>query len=438
MSDHYIRESASGSNDGSDWVNAWTDLPDTFVRGDTYYVADGAYGTHYFNQAVDGTTYIYLKKATVAAHGTETGWNDDYGNGQAILSGAANGSYIWRFGTSYWDIDGATGGGPGAWESGHGFYLSMIASHYEYGVSITTSGVTHLNFSHVDIGNGSGDPGPGCDRCIYSTLGATDITLSYCYIHHAGDVGITLANPTRWIFEYCRLRNLGDTGDVSEDCGGGTNHGAGIELTGTTTDCTIRYCSLSNMQASGWIGIYDTGTGAVDGLYIHGNLFFNTSDYLGTWGNGIIYNVSGTTEPIKNIKIYNNTFANLNYATILGLTKDTGQSREHEESEGNEFVNNIIYNTVGTPVYVINYKDHNASDDAISGDSNYQELTSSPFVDGANNNFALSGPTIAGASMGSTYITDMLGNTRGDDGTLDRGAYEYDSVTPSKLVMVLK
>ena len=41
---HYVRAGATGSADGTDWTNAFTDLPATLTRGDTYFVADGTYG----------------------------------------------------------------------------------------------------------------------------------------------------------------------------------------------------------------------------------------------------------------------------------------------------------------------------------------------------------------------------------------------------------
>ena len=47
---YYIRGGATGTNDGSDWTNAWTDLPASLERGATYYVAAGRYGPHLFNE----------------------------------------------------------------------------------------------------------------------------------------------------------------------------------------------------------------------------------------------------------------------------------------------------------------------------------------------------------------------------------------------------
>src|SRR3990172_1898859 len=117
---HYIRDGASG--DGSDWTNAWDDLPSTLVRGDTYYIADGNYGGYTFDDADSGATYIYIKKATASAHGTDTGWSSAYGDGQAVFTGQ------WLIRTNYLDIDGVTGGGPTNWEGPHG--IKKLVSPY--------------------------------------------------------------------------------------------------------------------------------------------------------------------------------------------------------------------------------------------------------------------------------------------------------------------
>src|SRR3989304_6190299 len=111
---HYIRAGASGANNGSDWTNAWTVLPSTLTRGDTYYIADGSYGGYVFDDADSGSTWIYIKKATASVHGTETGWDSSYGDGQAVFTAQI------EFKTNYLEIDGVTGGGPGSWETGHG------------------------------------------------------------------------------------------------------------------------------------------------------------------------------------------------------------------------------------------------------------------------------------------------------------------------------
>ena len=95
--DRYIHSGASGNNDGSDWENAWTDIPvdsrgyARLVRGDTVWVADGTYSR--LNTAESKLAggslpdYIIIKKATASAHGSNVGWVDSYGDGVATWGG---------------------------------------------------------------------------------------------------------------------------------------------------------------------------------------------------------------------------------------------------------------------------------------------------------------------------------------------------------------
>ena len=91
MSDWFIRDGASGSNNGTDWTNAWEDMDDItwgvggVQRGDAIYIADGIYINDTFDLAESGTDYVYVIKATSSAHGTETGWDSGYGDGVATF-----------------------------------------------------------------------------------------------------------------------------------------------------------------------------------------------------------------------------------------------------------------------------------------------------------------------------------------------------------------
>ncbi|NML18697.1 hypothetical protein, partial [Azohydromonas caseinilytica] len=96
----YVRPGATGANNGSDWANAYTALPSTLVRGNVYYIAAGSYAGRTFSTAASGTTPVTIKKATVADHGTSTGWSDAYGTGQASFTGGIS------FTTPYWVFDG--------------------------------------------------------------------------------------------------------------------------------------------------------------------------------------------------------------------------------------------------------------------------------------------------------------------------------------------
>src|SRR5215510_16005670 len=74
----YIRQGATGNGSGSDWTNAITTPPSTLTRGKTYCVADTTTGFGAWNITSHpaSTTYTKIVKATVADHGTSTGWSD--------------------------------------------------------------------------------------------------------------------------------------------------------------------------------------------------------------------------------------------------------------------------------------------------------------------------------------------------------------------------
>lgn len=55
---YYIRATATGNNDGSDWKNAFNKIPDSLLRNATYYIADGHYTPSAFDAAASGKKYI--------------------------------------------------------------------------------------------------------------------------------------------------------------------------------------------------------------------------------------------------------------------------------------------------------------------------------------------------------------------------------------------
>ena len=69
--DQYVRDGASG--DGSDWTNAWDDLPGALIRGDTYYMADGNYSSYQVNDTESGTDHSGGVDRSAADIRTRTG-----------------------------------------------------------------------------------------------------------------------------------------------------------------------------------------------------------------------------------------------------------------------------------------------------------------------------------------------------------------------------
>src|SRR5437762_6226040 len=136
---HYVRAGATGAGNGNSWTDAWSALPGTLTRGDTYYIAGGSYNGATFNTPASGTTYITVKKATVADHGTATGWQDSYGTAQAAFSGE------FVFLTDYWILDGVSRTGL---KAGYGFKLTHGGFGVEFG---TGSGVNNITIQYVEF-----------------------------------------------------------------------------------------------------------------------------------------------------------------------------------------------------------------------------------------------------------------------------------------------
>lgn len=138
---YYIRANATGSNNGSNWANAWNDWPTTLQRGNTYFVADGEYSGKLFNTPESGNSYITVKKATLGDHGTEVGWVNSYGAAQAIMKPI-------NFITSYWIFDGSVGSGGDP--SSYGFRIMPNGPCESLGRS-NLIGVAGLGYSRFKV-----------------------------------------------------------------------------------------------------------------------------------------------------------------------------------------------------------------------------------------------------------------------------------------------
>lgn len=375
--DHFVCSTASGNDDGTDWANALTDLPSPLTRGDTYYVADGSYGTQYFDDAASGTDVITVKKATATDHGTETGWNSNYGDGQAV--------FTWvRFDTDYHVFDGND-------TDGYGFSIeptSVPQGIYIYGadnitiksvtidgtdgddttrgIKISTSSPTTISIENVEIQNTSND-------CIYSE--GSSVTFNNLYLHS-------------------RRSADGVHADAFEISGGDNN--------------TIKNSRID------WQGqqIFFGGT-AQGTWYIYGN-----RQYGGDTSGKAIHTNDTATWSGGNVYYYNNSVYDIYTAVSLGI--DTGDVPCTVK-------NNVFYNIgAGDFSWESSTHDYNFFETGNSQSEANEQVGSDPFNDAANDNFYLSAATDASDStIGATYGTDPDGETRGADGVWDRGAYEY-------------
>jgi len=415
---HFVRAGASGSANGSDWTNAYTALPATLTRGDTYYVAAGQYAAYTFDDAQSGTLTITIKKATAADHGTDVGWQAAYGTGQAIFNS------VLRFRTGNYVFDGQIRD-ENNWFNGAAYGFVVTHNNQDQNIVIGTSGVAANNvtikYTYVDaiVGNlpSSTIRRYAIDTDTYGGPLQTGLVFHRMFVNGSNNVWF-LRTTNGAIVEYCASR--GATGNSA-------NHGEVINLYYTVENSIIRYNQITQAYLNGGgtalIAIADDlGTSTPPRTEIYGNIFFNygSSDAtIGFLGN------SGSGGSCTNCVVVNNTFVDGNH--------DFGWGIEFPQGSGNVVRNNLFILGTGSPTTDLTLgaggtNSHNAfgTGSGTSGSNAQSNVPTSIFVGYSGyTNFRLTGPTAPGIALSAPYNQDMFGNIRGADGNWDRGALEF-------------
>lgn len=371
----YVRAEATGAGTGADWNNAYTSIPATLSRGDTFYVADGDYteSAWQFDDALSGTTVTTIKKATVADHGTGTGWLDSYGDGQAVLLQV-------RFTTGYWTFDGNSKGS-------YGFSVRPTSQARGVWVEGTSRNVIVRNVS-VDC-NGA----DATTRCLQVSSGAQQVLVQNCELFASENDTISMGNVTECTFDDVYMH--------SRRTGAGI-HGDAMEIWGGTSN-TVKNCRFA------WNGqqIF-FGGGKTHGVWhIYNNRFYGGPSA----GKGI--HPHSTNPTVGPIYVYNNTFNDLN----IGMDLDSNTTGDVK--------NNIFLNIGSNVQFGSTSHDYNYFETGLStgGEANAQS-GGDPFVDEPANNYRLASPTAPGAVLPEPYNADPDDVRRGSDGVWDRGAFE--------------
>lgn len=406
MANVYVRQGATGSNNGTDWTNAFTTVPTGTARGNTLYIADGTYSSTTFDTTESGTTLITIKKATIADHGTSTGWLDTYGDGTATFSGSV------RFARDYYVFDGVSRNEVD-WDSQvYGF--KILGGSLSSWPNNFPPGGDHIVAQYIDVGGvvgtSFGDVGFSTDEPLYlvhNTDGQTvsDWTVSRCFFHNA-----TLAQLDRVdgiTIEYCLFKDL-----WAKEAIRGQDKAKNCIVRYNKFEQTTQDTGLPGETGTAPIAVWDEGSepaGSFDNWQIYGNLFWDNTPVAHSHGTIGVGN-GGSLDGIiaNNVKIYNNTVVNYSAGLGSGMTTSTSGG-----ATGNEIRNNLFYNCLGTPT---------CSPDTSSNG----EASSDPFVNYAGSDFHLSAH-IAGTSLSSPYNVDMDGNIRGADGTFDRGTFQFEA-----------
>jgi hypothetical protein len=207
---------SGGSADGSDWNNTYDELSsaeaaiDRSTYDDIYiYVGDGDYGRVTINAATDSTDVIYIYKATASAHGTSTGWDSTYGDGQAVIT-KSTGDEVNALTptisilTSYVTIDGKTRDNSDWTDTtAYGFLLDKpddnCSAVQRMFLGAPMTGYTNYSLSNITIKYmaliGCGDTEPVCSDILQTnSSGGAGTTYELAYLYLEG--GQNLLYPT--------------------------------------------------------------------------------------------------------------------------------------------------------------------------------------------------------------------------------------------------
>jgi hypothetical protein len=408
--DHYIKPDATGNGSGTDWVNAMTAPPSTWIRGDVYYLADGNYPGQVFSTPASGSLPITLRKATPFDHGIETGWVDTLGDGQAVFNG------MLEFTSPYWSIDGVTGGGAAhQWHQNFGIRIVEKRDAYAL-IRINYSGNSHdIRLSHLDLeGKGSVSDQGG----YYSNDGialynnAENITLSYAWLHETGRCPVFITSAQNVLFEHLYVSSFyGSPAVHSEVMSAGQ---------GPLGDITWRYSLITALKSTGGL-MFNNIAQPTSHLYVYGNVFYQPPGVIWDMGNGVIGGWTSTSNAMNNVWVYNNTFINVaqQSLTVLPLLYS-----------GNRAYNNLFVNSQSPDFSRFTEHDYNQF---VNAGSTHAELHgtvgSNPdlFIDVNGLNFRLKAATDPGKPLEAPYNRDGWATVRGGDGLWDRGAHEWDA-----------
>jgi hypothetical protein len=405
--DRYVRAGANGN--GSDWTNAYPSLPATLVRGDTYYIADGAYSGRAFSTPASGAALITIKKATVSNHGTSAGWDNSYGDGQASFSSQ------FVFTTPYWVIDGVTGGGvENKWVGPFGFKITDTGAPI---LRMDSGAVHHVTIRHIDI-VGKGSPTIGSDSQsnfgLAAYTGASDITLSHFRMTGIGNCPFFL-NARNFIAEH---------GWVVSYFGDASAHSEIASIWGGSVgDTTFRYNLFTDIQSTGGI-MWDNTENPSAKLNIYGNVFYKPAGANWQKANGVIGGWTTSASLFGNTAVYNNAFINVDQQSL---------STFPQRYSGNVAYNNIFYNSQSPDFGKFDTHNYNHFINAggTHSEANGTSAASGdPFVNYVGLDFRLKAATANGLALSPPFNTDPHGAVRGADGVWDRGAFEYSAGAP--------
>jgi len=372
---YFVRAGAGGANDGSDWANAFDDLPSTLERNHVYWIAAGSYAGRTFDTPAQGSALIEIYRATAASHGTEIGWQPSYANGVALFGALAFTSPSFVF------------------DGGSARAIEVRGAYEGTALSISGDSVTVRN---VDVNGDFGVDGNGyhtAGSCTGVSISAANVLVEGCEIHDAADDGVSISGASYLSF-------VGNTVHRLHGCG--TDGGCGPCYNGHSDG--IETYNVTHSEFAGNF-IYDVDR--TSAFFFGGwadELGGGPSDYCEDISlvNNILYSPDtgfvAYIQDVAGIRLYHNVFWGIHQGAYGGL------------SIGEHVTDLDMYNNI---ILSINYAHMGASYDAAEhrGDYNLFGISLGQYTDGPND--------IVAPDPGFSGIPDMDGSEVVDPSPVD-------------------
>jgi hypothetical protein len=431
----YVRPTAQGSANGTDWNNAWTLAAINWSSvnpGDTVWLAGGSYGSSFtLGDKGNANSRIYIKRATAgdAAATGAAGWSIGFDSQVLVYSGDATVLSWWQPADpehgSWLHIDGRTDKGIKLqMANGGGSYSAALFIGYNSAIHDTI--FTNIDFSGPDDGTtdnfahtannaaltiraGNGLP------TVYNVI--SNLTFGSCRFHGTANI-ISMGMGLNITWDKCKFYD-----NVALGCDPAIVHQNMFEII-SSGYLTFKNCEMWNWAVEGFMPY----GGSMGPITIVGCVFRDPYVYPST-GSSVARFWEVYTP--YTIYAYNNTFVNLK---SIGIWHQRGNDPQYQWGAGSVARNNLYYNSF--------YGDLPPPEDyawssATANGAHSINNGANPFVNYAGKDFRLtstigaSSPRNKGLDLGSAYATDQYGVTRGADGSWDIGACEYGDVTGS-------
>lgn len=419
----YVNTLASGNNDGTSWVDAYTNLQDALASAQTedeIWIAAGIYHPHTSNRSVYFDIAVEDLKIYGGFAGTEADISERIiGSNETILSADLNNN----------DVNVAN------FPGNYGNTTRNTDNSYHI-INITSTG-NNLLLDGITISD------------AHQNINATE--LGAAIVKHKSISHLTL--------KQCIIKN-----NVSRQAGAGLI--AEFELNnfnGTSGELWIENCQFINNMARYGGGIYSftrantkVNITIINTLY-DGNIAtdLNNSTAKGLSGSASWLRTIGHTSTME-VGLINNTYVNNftggtnggltnNTRATVGLTKATNTASNtnltanvsncvfwNNKTLSNSTTRSItsLYDASANTISVYNSIDElDFNDSSISTKTNTTN-TNPLFTDLANGDYTLQSGSPAVDTGNNTFVTtsvDLLGHTRVFNTTVDMGVYEYNS-----------